>query len=154
LSPGLEELKSINVLEDKVFRLAKSGALVLALVSILGSEGHSAAQTVAPHHGQVWGSVRTEDRSTNNIFDKRVTLVVRRYEPDKLGAVVAESKLKHGHYVADLGEAPAGKYVVQVDPGGGDYGVGQTIVDYPGPAGNVHQNFTLVLGSPAVAAKE
>jgi hypothetical protein len=33
LEPGLEESKSINVLEDKVFRLAKSGAVVLALVA-------------------------------------------------------------------------------------------------------------------------
>ena len=137
-----------------MFRSVTSGALALALVSIFGANANLAAQVTSVHHGQVWGSVRTEDRSTNNIFDKRVTVLVRHYDPDKLGAIVAESKLKHGHYIADLGTAPAGKYVVQVNPGGGGYGPGQTIVDYPGPDGNVHQSFTLVLGSPAVPAKE
>jgi hypothetical protein len=38
--------------------------------------------------------------------------------------------------------APAGEYVVQINPGG-EYGGGQTVVDYPGPGGNYHQSWTI-----------
>ena len=38
--------------------------------------------------------------------------------------------------------APAGKYVVQINPGG-EYGGGQTVVDYPGPGGNYHQSWPI-----------
>jgi hypothetical protein len=138
-----------------MFKLPKSIALTIALgLTLIASGGSFAQSSGAAHQGTIWGSVRTQDRSTNNIFDKRVKVIIRQYEPDKLGAIVAQSGLHQGHYIANLHDAPSGKYVVQVNPLGSDYGTGQTIVDYPGPAGNVHQNFTLVLGGPAVPSKE
>jgi hypothetical protein len=127
--------------------------LALTLSLILGAAGNTMAQTPA-HQNQVWGLVRTADHSTMNIWDKKVVVVVRSVENDKPGPVVGTSKLKHGHYAVNMGSAAAGKYVVEVDPHGGDYQGGQTLIDYPGPGGNVHQAFTLVLGQPAVPAKE
>jgi len=134
-------------------RTLKLAGLALTLSLILGAAGNTMAQTPA-HQNQVWGLVRTADHSTMNIWDKKVVIVVRSVENDKPGPVVGTSKLKHGHYAVNMGSAAAGKYVVEVDPHGGDYQGGQTLIDYPGPGGNVHQAFTLVLGQPAVPAKE
>ena len=134
-------------------RTLKLAGLALTLSLILGAAGNTMAQTPA-HQNQVWGLVRTADHSTMNIWDKKVVVVVRSVENDKPGPVVGTSKLKHGHYAVNMGSAAAGKYVVEVDPHGGDYQGGQTLIDYPGPGGNVHQAFTLVLGQPAVPAKE
>ena len=134
-------------------RTLKLAGLALTLSLILGAAGNTMAQTPA-HQNQVWGLVRTADHSTMNIWDKKVVVVVRSVENDKPGPVVGTSKLKHGHYAVNMGGAAAGKYVVEVDPHGGDYQGGQTLIDYPGPGGNVHQAFTLVLGQPAVPAKE
>jgi hypothetical protein len=134
-------------------RTLKLAGLALTLSLILGAAGNTMAQTPA-HQNQVWGLVRTADHSTMNIWDKKVVIVVRSVENDKPGPVVGTSKLKHGHYAVNMGSAAAGKYVVEVDPHGGDYQGGQTLIDYPGPGGNVHQAFTLILGQPAVPAKE
>jgi hypothetical protein len=134
-------------------RTLKLAGLALTLSLILGAAGNTMAQTPA-HQNQVWGLVRTADHSTMNIWDKKVVVIVRSVENDKPGPVVGTSKLKHGHYAVNMGSAAAGKYVVEVDPHGGDYQGGQTLIDYPGPGGNVHQAFTLILGQPAVAAKE
>jgi hypothetical protein len=136
-----------------MMRTLKLAGLALTLSLILGAAGNTMAQTPA-HQNQVWGLVRTADHSTMNIWDKKVVVVVRSVENDKPGPVVGTSKLKHGHYAVNMGSAAAGKYVVEVDPHGGDYQGGQTLIDYPGPGGNVHQAFTLVLGQPAVPAKE
>jgi hypothetical protein len=136
-----------------MMRTLKLAGLALTLSLILGAAGNTMAQTPA-HQNQVWGLVRTADHSTMNIWDKKVVIVVRSVENDKPGPVVGTSKLKHGHYAVNMGSAAAGKYVVEVDPHGGDYQGGQTLIDYPGPGGNVHQAFTLILGQPAVPAKE
>jgi|SRR5580658_1930320 hypothetical protein len=134
----------------KTLKLAN---LALALSLILGAAGTTMAQTSSAHQNQVWGLVRTQDHSTMNIWDKKVTILVRPVENDKPGAPVAMAKLHQGHYHADMGNAPAGKYTVQINPGSSGYGSGQTLIDYPGPGGNVHQSFTLVLGQPAIPAK-
>ena len=89
-----------------------------------------------------------------NIWDKHVVVEVRSVVNDKPGPVVATSKLHHGHFMADMGGAPAGKYVVDVKPGSTGYGAGQTLIDYPGPGGNVHQSFTLVLGRSGDTGQE
>jgi hypothetical protein len=47
-------------------------------------------------------------------------------------------------------DAPAGKYVVQINPDG-EYGGGQTVVDYPGPGGNYHQSWTIAMAQPRSA---
>jgi hypothetical protein len=134
-------------------RTLKLASLALVLTLILGAAGTTLAQAASAHQNQVWGLVRTQDHSTMNIWDKHVTILVRPVENDKPGPPVATAKLHHGHYAADMGNAPAGKYTVQINPGAGDYGSGQTLIDYPGPGGNVHQSFTLVLGQPAIPAK-
>jgi len=101
-------------------RTLKLAGLALTLSLILGAAGNTMAQTPA-HQNQVWGLVRTADHSTMNIWDKKVVVVVRSVENDKPGPVVGTSKLKHGHYAVNMGSAAAGKYVVEVDPHGGDY---------------------------------
>ena len=133
-------------------RTLKVATLACALSLILIVAGTITTQA-ASHDNQVWGLVRTRDHSTMNVWDKHVTIVVRSIENDKPGAVVAQSKLNHGHYAADMGNAPAGKYTVQINPGSTGYESGQTLIDYPGPGGNVHQSFTLVLGGPPIPSK-
>jgi hypothetical protein len=134
-------------------RILKLTGLALTLALIFGTSRSTLAQTSTAHQNQVWGLIRTQDHSTMNIWDKQVVVEVRPVVNDKPGAVVATSKLHHGHFMADMGSAPAGKYVMNVKPGSSGYGAGQTLIDYPGPGGNVHQSFTLVLGGPAIPAK-
>ena len=125
-------------------------ALVVGLT--LGGGGTSLAQTAA-HSSQIWGSVQTEAASTGNIFKKGAVVLVRKFNPNGQGAVLAQGKVVSRHYAARMGDAPAGKYVVEIKPGG-EYGGGQTVVDYPGPGGNYHQSWTIAVGQPAVPAKE
>src|SRR5262249_6329254 len=107
------------------------------------------------HQNQIWGSVHTEDRSTVNIFDKEVTVLIRKYHPKKLGRIIAFGALRSGgHYVVNMGDLPAGKYVVQVDPGGSEYGGGERVVSYPGNGGSVNQDWTLYLGRGAIPSGE
>jgi hypothetical protein len=134
-------------------RILKLAGLALTLALILGPSRTTLAQGSKAHQNQVWGLIRTQDHSTMNIWDKHVVVEVRSVVDDKPGPLVASSKLHQGHFMADMGSAPAGKYVVNVKPGSTDYGAGQTLIDYPGPGGDVHQSFTLVLGGPAIPAK-
>ncbi|HUN57376.1 MAG TPA: hypothetical protein VMU41_04630 [Candidatus Binataceae bacterium] len=134
-------------------RTLKLATLALALSMVLGAAGITQAQTSSAHQNKVWGLVRTQDHSTMNVWDKHVTIVVRPVVNDAPGAPVAKATLHHGHYAADMGNAPAGKYTVQINPGSTGYGAGQTLIDYPGPGGDVHQSFTLVLGGPPIPAK-
>jgi hypothetical protein len=129
-------------------------ALLALLLSLTLAAGTSLAQPAAAvHSNQIWGFVGTEDRSTANIFNKHAVVLVRKFDPNGQGPVVATGKVVQRHYAANMGTAPAGKYVVQINPGG-EYGGGQTVVDYPGPGGNYHQSWTIVVGKPAVPAKE
>jgi hypothetical protein len=134
-------------------RILKLTGLALTLALILGTSSITLAQTSTAHENQVWGLIRTQDHSTMNIWDKRVVVEVRSIVDDKPGPVIGTSKLHHGHYKVDMGDAPAGKYVINIKPGSTGYGAGQTLIDYPGPGGNVHQGFTLVLGGPAISSK-
>jgi hypothetical protein len=126
-------------------------ALVVGLTLV--AAGTSLAQTAATHSNQIWGSVRTEDSSTGNTFKKGAVVLVRKFDPNGPGSVVATSKVMHRHYAASMGDAPAGKYVVEIKPSG-EYGGGQTVVDYPGRGGNYHQSWTIAVAKPAVPAQE
>jgi hypothetical protein len=131
----------------------KLAGLALVVGLTLSGAGTSLAQTAAAHSSQIWGSVQTEAASTGNIFKKGAVVLVRKFNPNGQGAVVAQGKVVRRHYVAPMGDASAGKYVVEIKPGG-EYGGGQTVVDYPGPGGNYHQSWTIAVGQPAVPAKE
>ncbi|MGA2412325.1 MAG: hypothetical protein ABSG46_18320 [Candidatus Binataceae bacterium] len=133
-------------------RTIKLACLTLVLGLTLAAAGTSFAQTTA-HANQIYGTVTTEDRSTSNIFNKHAVVLVRKYDASGQGPVVATGKVIHRHYIANMGDAPAGKYVVEIKPGG-EYGGGQTLVDYPGPGGNYHQSWTIAVGQPAVPGKE
>jgi len=106
------------------------------------------------HANQVWGSVRTEDRNTATIFDKEVSVLIRTYHSNKRGRVLAISKVVGGYYAIDMYNLPAGKYVVQVDTGGSEYGDGQRVIDYPGKGGRVNQKWTLYLRRAAIPAQD
>jgi hypothetical protein len=55
------------------------------------------------HQNQIWGSVHTEDRSTVNIFDKEVTILIRKYHPKRLGRVIAFGMVQSGgHYAVNM----------------------------------------------------
>ena len=54
----------------------------------------------------------------------------------------------------NMGDLPAGKYVVQVDPGGSEYGGGERVVSYPGNGGSVNQDWTMYLGRGAIPSEE
>src|ERR1700730_12232117 len=90
--------------------------LLAAPVGAMAQEAPSVR--TAAHANQIWGSVRTEERSTENIFDKNVTILIRTYHENRLGKIVAFGEVKHAHYAVDMGSLPGGKYVVQVDTGG------------------------------------
>jgi hypothetical protein len=126
--------------------------LLAAPVGAMAQEAPSVR--TAAHANQIWGSVRTEERSTENIFDKNVTILIRTYHENRLGKIVAFGEVKHAHYAVDMGSLPGGKYVVQVDTGGSEYGGGERVVDYPGHGSSVNQNWTLYMGQSAIPAKE
>jgi hypothetical protein len=91
-------------------------ALVVGLTLV--AAGTSLAQAAAAHSNQIWGSVRTEESSTGNAFKKGAVVLVRKFDPNGPGSVVATSRVMHRHYAASMGDAPAGKYVVEIKPGG------------------------------------
>jgi hypothetical protein len=103
------------------------------------------------HQSQIWGSVHTEDRSTINIFDKEVTALILKYHPKKLRRIIAFGAVRSGsHYSVNMGDLPAEKYVVEVDPGGSEYGGGERVVSYPGNGGSVNQDWTMYLRRGAI----
>ena len=113
------------------------------------------AQTNAPsHQGQIWGSVQTEGRSTNDIYNRDVTIVVRQYREHRAGRIVATSLVDHGHYSVNMQSLPAAFYVIQVDPGDSDYQSGVRIIQYPAQNASVRQNWTLSMLQSAVPSKE
>ncbi len=117
-----------------------------------GTRGDPAGASA--HQNQIWGSVHTEDRSTVNIFDKEVTVLIRKYHPKKLGRIIAFGAVSGGQYTVNMGDLPAGKYVIQVDPGGSEYGGGERVVSYSGNGGSVNQDWTLYLGRGAIPSEE
>jgi hypothetical protein len=145
--------------------LLLSSASTLALLVIfemLGLSSYAAAQS-NNHPNEIWGSVRTQARSTANIF-KNVVINVHKVNSNQVGPVVASTQVVNRsnppgtgtyHYAVNMGNLPAGKYLVKVLPiAGSEYGAGERLINYPGAGGSVRQDWTLVLGQPAVPAKE
>lgn len=113
------------------------------------------AQTNAPsHQGQIWGSVQTEGRSTNDLYNRGVTIVIRQFHEHRAGRIVATSLVDHGHYSVNMQALPAASYVIQVDPGDSDYQPGVRIIKYAGQNSGVRQNWTLSMYQSAVPSKE
>ena len=79
-----------------------------------------------------------------------VTIVVRNAKRGKLGKIVGFSPIKDGKYAIDMGDLPAGKYVVEVDPGASYYRQGERLVEYPGRSGSARQDWTLSTSKPAI----
>jgi hypothetical protein len=138
----------------KTYRcMALATTVLVAFVMAALARGETPAGAAA-HQNQIWGSVHTEDRSTVNIFDKEVTVLIRKYHPKRLGRIIAFSAVNGGHYAVNMGDLPAGKYVVQVDPGGSEYGGGERVVSYSGNGGSVNQDWTLYMGRGAIPSEE
>jgi hypothetical protein len=72
-----------------------------------------------------------------------VTIVVRLVKDGKPGKIVGSSAIKNGKYVVNMGDLPAGKYVVMVNPGTSGYMPGERLIEYPGREGSKEQNWTI-----------
>ena len=149
---GLETREPRNTMKKSRCMALGTTVFVAFLMTAL-ARGETPAGASA-HSKQIWGSVHTEDRSTVNIFDKEVTVLIRKYHPKRLGRIIAFGAVSGGHYAVNMGDLPAGKYVVQVDPGGSEYGGGERVVSYPGSGGSVNQDWTLYLGRGAIPSGE
>ena len=79
----------------------KLAGLALVVGLTLCAAGNSLAQTAATHSSQIWGSVRTEESSTGNIL--RAVVLVRKFDPNGQGPVVAQAEVVHHHYAASIG---------------------------------------------------
>ena len=112
-------------------------ALATVLMVAFFSAAPTQAQTSsgeASHQSQIYGAVQTANMAAGNqIRMNDVTILVRKVKEGRLGKVVAFSEIKNGKYVVDMGDLPAGKYVIMVDPGASDYMQGERLVEYPGP---------------------
>src|SRR5260370_18003632 len=97
--------------------MALATTVLVAFVMAALARGETPGGASA-HRNQIWGSVHTEDRSTVNIFDKEVTVLIRKYHPKKLGRIIAYGAVSGGHYAVSMGDLPAGNHVVHADPGG------------------------------------
>jgi hypothetical protein len=142
----------------KMYKIALSSSvlgifvLLSALVGAMAQEGLPVGGVA--HANQIWGSVVTRERSTENIFDKDITISIHMYHKSRIGKTVAVGKVKNTHYTVDLGDLPAGKYVARVNTGGSEYGGGERVIHYFGPGSSVNQNWTLSIGHPAIPGEE
>jgi hypothetical protein len=109
----------------------------------------------ASHQGQIYGTVQTGNMAVGNQgrMDD-VTIVVRSAKDGKLGKIIGSSKIKDGKYAVDMGDHPAGKYVVLVNPGASFYKPGERLVKYPGPSGSKKQNWTISTNQNAIPSLE
>jgi hypothetical protein len=109
----------------------------------------------ASHQSQIYGAVQTANMAAGNqIRMNDVTILVRKVKEGRLGKVVAFSEIKNGKYVVDMGDLPAGKYVIMVDPGASDYMQGERLIEYPGPGGSKRQNWTISTEQIAIPSLE
>ncbi len=70
------------------------------------------------------------------------------------GASAHQNQIWGSVHTEDRSDLPAGKYVIQVDPGGSEYGGGERVVSYSGNGGSVNQDWTLYLGRGAIPSEE
>jgi hypothetical protein len=128
---------------------ALTAALMVAFFNVAPTQGQTSSGDA--HKGQVYGAVQTGNMATTNqsrLDD--VTIVVRNAKRGKLGKIVGFSPIKDGKYAVDMGGLPAGRYVVEVDPGASYLMQGETLIKYPGPEGSTKQNWTLSTGKPPI----
>ena len=71
-----------------------------------------------------------------------------------MGKVVGFSEIKNGKYAVDMGDPPAGKYVIMVDPDASDYMQGERLIEYPGPVRGKRQNWTISTEQIAILSLE
>ncbi|MGA8058220.1 MAG: hypothetical protein WB999_08250 [Candidatus Binataceae bacterium] len=109
----------------------------------------------ASHQSQIYGAVQTANMAAGNQTRMDdVTILVRKVKEGRLGKVVAFSEIKNGQYAVDMGDLPAGKYVVMVDPGASGYMQGERLIEYPGPGSRKRQNWTISTEQIAIPSLE
>jgi hypothetical protein len=133
-------------------------ALATVLMVAFPSTAPTQAQTSsgdASHQSQIYGAVKTANMAAGNqIRMDDVTILVRKVKEGRLGKVVGFSEIKNEKYVVGMGDLPAGKYVVMVDPGASDYMQGERLIEYPGPGGSKRQNWTISTEQIAIPSLE
>ena len=133
-------------------------ALATVLMVAFFNTARTQAQTSSgesSHQSQIYGAVQTANMAAGNqIRMDDVTILVRKVKEGRLGKVVAFSEIKNGKYVVDMGDLPAGKYVIMVDPGASDYMQGERLVEYPGPGGSKKQDWTISTEQIAIPSLE
>ena len=138
--------------------LSVATALATVLMVAFFNMAPTQAQTSsgeASHQSQIYGAVQTANMAAGNqIRMNDVTILVRKVKEGRLGKVVAFSEIKNGKYVVDMGDLPAGKYVIMVDPGASDYMQGERLVEYPGPGGSKKQDWTISTEQIAIPSLE
>ena len=146
------KVKKARKMKPQKFILAATAlaaALMVTFFNVAPIQGQTSSSDA--HKGQIYGTVQTGNMATTNqsrLDD--VAIVVRNAKRGKLGKIVGFSPIKDGQYAVDMGDLPAGKYVVEVDPGASYYRQGETLVKYPGREGSTRQNWTLSTGKPPI----
>ena len=136
--------------------------VAMALATVVMVAFFSAAPTQAQpssgnasHQSQIYGAVQTANMAAGNQTRMDdVTILVRKVKEGRLGKVVAFSEIKNGQYAVDMGDLPAGKYVVMVDPGASGYMQGERLIEYPGPGSRKRQNWTISTEQIAIPSLE
>jgi hypothetical protein len=136
--------------------------VAMALATVVMVAFFSAAPTQAQpssgnasHQSQIYGAVQTANMAASNQTRMDdVTILVRKVKEGRLGKVVAFSEIKNGQYAVDMGDLPAGKYVVMVDPGASGYMQGERLIEYPGPGSRKRQNWTISTEQIAIPSLE
>lgn len=136
--------------------------VAMALATVVMVAFFSAAPTQAQpssgnasHQSQIYGAVQTANMAAGNQTRMDdVTILVRKVKEGRLGKVVAFSEIKNGQYIVDMGDLPAGKYVVMVDPGASGYMQGERLIEYPGPGSRKRQNWTISTEQIAIPSLE
>ena len=140
----------------KFLLLATASATVL-LVAFF-SPVQTQAQTSsgkALHQSQIYGAVQTANMAASNqVRMDDVTILVRKIKEGRLGKVVGFGQIKNGKYVVDMGDLPAGKYAVMIDPGASGYMQGERLIEYPGPGGSKRQDWTISTEQIAIPSLE
>jgi hypothetical protein len=133
-------------------------ALPTVLIIAFFNTARTQAQTSSgesSHQSQIYGAVQTANMAAGNqIRMDNVTILVRKVKEGRLGKVVGFSEIKNGKYVVDMGDLPAGKYVIMVDPGASDYMQGERLIEYPGPGGRKRQDWTISTEQIAIPSLE
>ena len=136
--------------------------VAMALTTVVMVAFFSAAPTQAQpssgnasHQSQIYGAVQTANMAAGNQTRMDdVTILVRKVKEGRLGKVVGFSAIKNGKYAVDMGDLPAGKYVVMVDPGASGYMQGERLIEYPGPGSRKRQNWTISTEQIAIPSLE